>query len=485
MKLVPIMRAATPRRTGLAGAAAALLWACAAPGVAQAETLADAIASAYQTNPTLVGQRAQLRITDEAYVQARTGLRPTVTGAINAQRQDFAGQTVNSGSALATITQPLYTGGRTSAAVGAAEADILSGRETLRQTEAGVLQTVVLAYADTLRDQESLGIEQQNLQALEDQLREAEARAKVGDLTRTDVAQSQSYVAQARTSLAQARAQLEISKASYVAAVGHEPAQLEPLPALPNMPSSLDQAVATAEAANPNLRSALYEEQAEKFRTAQARAQRLPNLSLQVQAGGSGPVTALAPNIYARDVTGLATVTVPIFTGGLISSQIRQQIARESTAHQQTESNRRTLAQQLRQNWHTYVAAREDIGNAQAQVQYSQVAFEGVQKERAADLRSTLEVLSIEQNLFQGQLAVASAKHDAYVSAANVLEVMGLLEAKILVPGINPYDPAKAFDKVRNQGAVPWEAAPAALDHIGVSHVHRLPPPPASVTDGQ
>jgi outer membrane protein len=446
-------------------------------GQARAESLAEAIGMAYQTNPTLQNQRAQLRITDETYVQARAGYRPQVNAQVTGSRQDYQQQTTNSASAIITATQPLYSGGRTAAAVGAAEADILSGRETLRLTEGNVLQSVVLAYADVLRDQEGVAIRQQNLTALIDQLKEASARAKVGDLTRTDVAQSQGYEAQARVDLASSEAQLEVSRANYAAAVGKTPGKLDPLPPLPNMPANIDQALLTAEQANPTLRSSLYAEQAARLRTAEARDQRLPSVSLQAQFGAAGPASPFLPNVYARSATATATITQPLFAGGVINSQVRQQIERENAARIQTELDRRTVAQQMGQAWSQFLAARANITNATEEVDADQIAYEGVQKERRADLRSTLEVLYIEQSLVNAELSQSGAKHDTYVAAAVVLNQMGLLQAKILVPGLDPYDPAKAFAHVRNEGSVPWESIPAALDHLTAPTLHRLAPP--------
>jgi outer membrane protein len=447
---------------------------------AHAESLADAIALAYQSNPTLQNERAQLRIVDETYVQARAGYRPQVNVQVDATRQDFGGQTTNSGSAVVTASQPIYSGGRTAAAVSAAEADILAGRETLRATEAGVLQQVVQAYADVLRDQEGVAIRQANLAALSSQLTEATARAKVGDLTRTDVAQSQGYASQAKVDLASSKAQLEISKANYAAVVGQTPGVLEPLPTLPNLPADVNQAFATAEAGNPQLRSSQYAEQAARMRTAEARGQRLPTISLRAQLGYNGPVSPFAPNIYGREATASASITQPLFAGGVIDSQIRQQIERQNSARTQSDQTRRQIIQQISQAWGTYLAAHENVSNAEEEVQANEVAYEGVQKERRADLRSTLEVLYIEQSLRQAELARAAARHDTYVAAANLLQAMGLLEAERLVPGINVYDPAKVFKKVRNAGSVPWEAIPAALDHLATPGLKRLAPPPSS-----
>lgn len=433
---------------------------------------------AYQSSPTLQYQRSQQRITDETYVQARAGYRPQVTVNATGQRDDFQRQTANTAQAYVTATQPIYTGGRTAAAVGAAEADILSGRETLRRAEAQVLQSVVQAYADVLRDQQAVAIRELSVTDLQGQMREIDARAKAGDLTRTDVAQSQGFLFQAQMELAAAKGQLEISNASYEAAVGQAPGKLDPLPPLPNMPASLDQAFATAEEGNPALRANMYDEQAARLRTAEARDQRLPNVSVQVQYGARGPLSIFTPNLYGQDVSIAATVTQPLFSGGAINSQIRQQIEREQSARLTTEQTRRTMVQQISQSWASFLANKEGAREAAQAVDANQTAWEGVQKERRADLRSTLEALYIEQSLRQSQLSLAASQHDAYVAASNLLYAVGLLEAARIVPGINVYDPANSFNRVRMQGAVPWEVVPAALDHLTVPPLHREPLPP-------
>jgi outer membrane protein len=137
------------------------------------------------------------------------------------------------------------------------------------------------------------------------------------------------------------------------------------------------------------------------------------------------------------------------------------------------------MVQQISQSRSAYLAAHENVTNAEDEVNANAVAYEGVQKERRADLRSTLEVLYIEQSLRQAELARASARHDAYLSQTNLLASMGLLEAQRLVPGgVDLYDPAKAFDRVKLAGAVPWEVVPDVLDHLTSPQVKRLPAPP-------
>ncbi|MET0293929.1 MAG: TolC family protein, partial [Phenylobacterium sp.] len=236
------MNFSPPRGLFVATSCAALCLVFAGP--AAAETLADAIALAYESNPTLQAQRAAQRALDENWVQARTGWRPTINASSSAtwnetrtpradpQSVDLDGDGVpdvvipdtsatrsegTRGSLGFTLSQPIWTGGRVAAAVSAAEADVLSGRENLRRVEQQVLQNVVTAYVDVRRDQEALRIRNENLQVLQRQLEESRARFEVGEITRTDVAQSESRLAAAQAQLSLAQAQLGISRANYAA----------------------------------------------------------------------------------------------------------------------------------------------------------------------------------------------------------------------------------------------------------------------------
>jgi outer membrane protein len=257
------------RRLVLLAASSASLFFGATASV-HAETLADAIAMAYESNPTLQAQRATQRALDETYVQARTGWRPTIQiqGTATESERRIPGReaasacnilittgcspiTVGSTSAVLSISQPLYTGGRVASAVSAAEADILAGRENLRRVENQVLQNVVTAYVDVRRDQAALRIREENVTVLSRQLDESRARFDVGEITRTDVAQSQARYSAAQAQLSQAQAQLAISRANYAAVVGRNPGDLAPEPSLATLlPSDVDQAFTAAEQNN-------------------------------------------------------------------------------------------------------------------------------------------------------------------------------------------------------------------------------------------
>lgn len=279
-------------------AATSALLAAGVPSVGRAETLAEAISLAYATNPNLQQQRAQQRALDESYVQARSGWRPTASAQANAgfTYTGFHGASdTNAVNLGLTAAQPLYTGGRTTAAVDAAQADVLAGREGLRGLEAQVLQTVVQYFEDVRRDQQVVAIRRENVIVLQNQLNETQARLEVGQLTRTDTAQAQAQLAQARAQLTSALTQLQISRANYTAVVGQNPGELAPPPTLPGLPTSVDQAFDIAERANAGLEQARVAEQASRYRVAQARAAKRPTVFLQGSVGVAGSIAPFDP----------------------------------------------------------------------------------------------------------------------------------------------------------------------------------------------
>ena len=453
---------------------------------ASAETLAEAISMAYASNPTLQAQRAQLRALDENWYQARSGYRPTLsaTGRATWTETTLPGTDPlvdvesNSGSAVLSLSQPIYTGGRVSSAVSAAEADSLAGRETLRRVEAQVLGQVIQSYVDVRRDQEALRIRQTNVAVLQRQLDESRARFDVGEITRTDVAQSEARLAAAVALLNSAQATLATSRATYEAVVGQAPGDLAPEPPIGTLlPASLEQAWDLAESGSPVLRAAEYAEQASRARIAGARAEQMPTISLQGQLGYSGLASPLHTDAYSRALSGSAVVTVPIFTGGQTLSRVRAATERNTVDRLGVENARRTVRQAITQSWSALQASRSNIEATDKQVRAARIAAEGVVQEQRVGLRTTIDVLNAEQELRAAELSQISARRDEYVAAAGVLGQVGRLQAGYLVPEIPRYDPGANFNSLRvTWGWVPWEVPISGVDGV-------LVPKPATIPD--
>ncbi|HYF22730.1 MAG TPA: TolC family outer membrane protein [Caulobacteraceae bacterium] len=467
--------------------AAALGLALSGGANASAETLAEAIGLAYQTNPTLQQQRAQQRALDESVVQARVGYRPQVSVTGSVQYQD----PVNGGlfnpdpdnfTATAGVgaSQPLYTGGRVTRGVQAAEADVLRGRENLRAVEAQVLAGVIQAYVDVRRDQEALRIRQENVQVLQRQLEEASARFEVGEITRTDVAQAEARLAASQANLSAAQAQLSVSRAAYAAVVGQTPGTLEPEPALPGMPGSFDQAMDVAQDENPTLRASEFAEAAARARVAQARAEYRPELSLRANYGATTTFQAdNGPSGRFTDqdaASATANVSVPLFTGGLNGSRVRQALENNNAALVAVEGARREVLQRVSQAWAQVISARAALTANEEQVRAARIAAEGVRQEAQVGLRTTLDVLNAESELREAELNLVRTRRDQYVAQANLLSAMGRLEAEHLVADVEAYDPARNFNRVKNKGWVPWEPLVAGVDRVAAPPVRQPKP---------
>lgn len=466
---------------------AASLLALTAPA-AHAETLAEALALAYRSNPSLQSQRALQRQLDESYVQARAGWRPTLNATVNGSYSDSVDQTGraftrNAGTGQLTATQPLYTGGRVSSAVDAAEAAVEAGRETLRAQEQAVLQAVIAAYQDVLRDQLVLGIRQNNLNLLQNQLAETQAKFDVGQITRTEVAQSEAQLAAARALFGSAQAQLQISRATYASVVGQNPGELVAPATLPGLPETVDAAFTEAEASNPTLGRARFTEQASRFRIAQARAGKRPTLSVQGSFGYTGTLSPFDPADYNRAITASAVFTQPLFTGGVVSSNVRSAVELNSSDRIQIENARRAVVQSVSQAWNTMLAAGGNVISNREQVRAATVAFEGFQEQFRVGLSTNLDVLIAQQTLQNAQLALVQSVRDQYVAQASLLNAMGRLDVRSLVTGAPVYDPAVNFQKVKNASAVLWEPLIEALDGTGAPRAGELQPTPAANID--
>jgi outer membrane protein len=466
----------------------------AAGGAARAETLADAIATAYATNPTLQAQRAQQGVTDESYVQAKAGWRPDIrleasAGYSRTPQSDpfFGTQMVSSNSAALALSlnQTLYSGGRTLSAVKAAKADVLAGRERLRSVEGSVLSAVVADYAAVRLTDETVEIRRRYVAALQGHLDETRARQKAGDLTRTDVAQTEAQLAAASQLLNDAQAQKDASRAAYAAVVGQAPgATLEAPPMLPGLPKTVDEAFEISEANNPDLAHAQLAEKASSERIAQARAARRPTVSLQASAGYLGPLTPFQPRNELSEMAVQAVLVQPLYAGGAIDSGVHQAVAQNSVDRIEIEAVRRSVDQAVTQAWSAWLAAKQNLTAAQAGLTAAQAATTGARIEYRNGLRTTLDVLLSEEALQNAELALAQANRDRLMAETAILAAEGNLTAAGLLANAKLYDPAAPLAARRRATEPPTDLVAALLDSLGEpSDAKRSKPPGVPITD--
>ncbi|MEH3106959.1 MAG: TolC family outer membrane protein [Sphingomonas fennica] len=461
------------------------------PQPAPTETLGQAIADAYANNPRLQAQRAQLRAIDENVIQASSPYRLNVglIGTLAYQEQAVQAfgevgrvRNRNFGASL-TASQILLNGGRTAAQVSAAEADVLSGRERLRELENFILLEVIDSYVAVRRDTEIVGIQERSLASYGRQVEQARARERGGDLTRTDIAQAQAQYEIIRAQLAQARASLEQSRARFSVAVGRTPGVLAPEPDLPGVPISITQAYDIAEEESPTLWQAILNRRAGGERIAAQRAERRPQLSAEGRFGYR-TIDTLDTGDLRRDIAGGVTLSLPLVAQGLIGSRIRQAIADEQRLGFIVEDTRRQVDQQVLTGWNQSVTAREQLLAGTSGVEAAEAALTGVRRGFAEGFRSNFEVLDSEQRLLNAQIILANARYARYAGQASLLAYLGRLDAAALQEATRSYDeeaylrlqrsrqfrllqiPLQAIDRVQKPGrdSRPAPVIPVAAD---------------------
>ena len=442
-----------------------------APAI-QAETLADAVAAAYDRNPQLVQQRYLQKARDEGYVQARAQYGPTLTAETRAEyqherRSTLPGQHDSTQQSTLTLSQPLFSSGRLRGQLAAAKANVFGGREQLRQVEQQVIQDVIQVYAGVLRDEARVEIGRENVAMLRGQLAQNRKRQQVGDVTLTDVAQSDARLAAAEVQLASLEANLAVTRGQYLEVIGHNPGKLEPLPQLSLLPPSLDAAFDLAEQNNPELRLAQFNEAQSSATAAATRGELGPTVSLSAQGIYQNGILSIDGKTATRQAFAGVTVSQSLFSGGTVRSRIRQADARNRADQAGIDIAQRTALQAVTNAWVQLSSSRTAVTTGQRQVDSAQQAFAGMSCEELNGLRSTIETLNAEGELQAAQLQLLQNRYNVYVSHAALLAAVGELSAQQIADGIRVHDPEANFKLVRYAGMTPLELIAEGVDRIG------------------
>ncbi|MFV2034728.1 MAG: TolC family outer membrane protein [Halocynthiibacter sp.] len=416
--------------------------------VASAETLTDALISAYQHSGLLEQNRAVLRAADEDVAQAVALLRPVVGWSanidLNNRTQNFAGDYL-AGSLGLSASLTVYDFGRNRLGVEAAQESVLATREALVGIEQQVLLRAVQAYMNVRRESEFVSLRQNNVRLITQELRAARDRFEVGEVTRTDVAIAEARLASSRAGFAAAQGSLAQAREEYRAAVGRYPGQLDPPPTVPSTARTLEEAQSAAAQNHPNMLRAQRDVTVAELNIERAEAALNPTVSLTGQASVDLRGTD-------RASVGLS-VQGPIYQGGQIASLLRQAIAGRDASRAGLHLTRLSVLQNVGNAWSNLLVARASIEATDRQVRASRVAYRGVREEATLGARTTLDVLNAEQELLDAQANRISAGADAQIAAYNLLASMGYLTVRHLNLGIATYDVQDYYNAVRTAPA--------------------------------
>lgn len=418
----------------------------AAPQFASAESLADALISAYRNSNILDQNRAVLRAADEDVAQAAATLRPVLSYEIDGsynRTKTFDGLTA-SVTLLAQMT--LFDFGRSDATLLARKETVLATRASLLNFEQEILLDAVIAYVNLQQLMDTTLLREANVRLIGQELQAANDRFEVGEITRTDVAIADAALAAAQAELAIARGDVSVARETYKLKIGHYPGSLQPLPRVPATAKSLADAQSVARRVHPSIRQLQHQVSSAEAGIVLAKANMMPTLT--------GSISALDRRLDTSDSFSAGiTLSQQIYAGGRPSALYRQSLATRDQARAALNQSVATVLQFLGAAWSNVEVSRANIAATERQIRSAQTAFDGVKEEAKLGARTTLDVLNSEQELLSARTARLTAQSNYYIGVYTVLSRMGLLTVDHLKLGIPTYDPEAYYNAVKNAPA--------------------------------
>jgi outer membrane protein len=433
-------------------------------GAGRAETIGGALIKAYLTNPDINTQRATVRQTDESVPEANAGYLPKISAVGNVAVAHVTGNEVIPGEAAIGFStgafprgygvqgsETLFDGYQTINRVRSAESQVMGAREQLRNTEQNTLLSGVTAYMDVLEDTAILDLDNNNVEVLQEQLRETRDRFTVGEVTRTDVAQAEASLASAQATALSAVATLQAAVARYRQVIGDQPTSLAPVkPITRPLPRTLPEAITISQVEHPAITALLHGVDAAQLQIKVAEGALYPQASVTASATKNYDVSNI-PGMYAIVGEIMGQVTIPIYQGGAEYASIRQSKENLTVQELRADSARDQIRQNVVAAWGLNQASVGVVRAARAAVSANEVALTGVREEAKVGQRTTLDVLNAQQALLQARTTLVQAEHDQVVNSYSLLSAIGRLNIPTLGLAVAEYDPRVHFDQVKNK----------------------------------
>jgi outer membrane protein len=427
---------------------------------ADAETISGALARAYMGSPDLNQQRALTRSIDENIPRNTAGFRPTVTGTGTLGTQYFDTRTpltptrqphTNPRGLQLSITENIYNGNRTVNGVRQADSQVLQSRESLRVSEQNILNAAATAYMNVLRDTAIANLAQNNIDVLQQQLKQTNDRFRVGEVTRTDVAQSEAALAQGQAQAFTAQSNLQNSLAVFRQLIGVDARSLEAARALEQLvPKSSSEAVSWALREHPQVQAALHNVDTAELQVKINEGALLPSVNVTGLVSKQTEPQNVIDN-RSLTVSVIGTLSVPIYDGGFTTSTIRQSKELFGQARLQADLARDQVRAAAVSAYNTWTSSRLIIESTQAAVRANEIALAGIREEAKVGQRTTLDVLNAQQALLQARVNLITAQRDRVVGSYALVAAVGHLFARRLALKVDHYDPTIHFDQVKDK----------------------------------
>ncbi len=407
-------------------------------------TLVGAMVNAYTTSGLLDQNRAVLRAADEDVAAAASLLAPVISWASSVSHTDR--NVTNSFDTSASISlladYTLFDGGQRALGLEASKFAVFATRSSLVNIEQNVLYEAVKSYLEVIRETENVSLREGNLAVINEELRAANDRFEVGEITKTDVALAEARLAAATSSLAFAKGTFEQAKANYKSAIGDVPHSLDYPSAKPQVPTSLEDAISIALREHPSIKEL-------------KNLVKVTELNSKIADLSTSMKISLGSSISIDDdgeSTGELSIRAsgPIFSGGKLDSSSRKQIALNDQTLARLYSVKISIEQNVSSAFSLLQVAKAAKQSAEEQIRATEVALKGVKEEAVLGARTTLDVLNAEQELLDARVQLISATVDEHLSVYRLLLQMGRLNVDYLNLPVQKYDVEKYYALVKD-----------------------------------
>ena len=387
------------------------------PVSAKETNLKSTLEATYNNNFLIAQQREKILKYNESVTQQLSVKKPDLSANLSQNLDESNGKYNN--SANITIKQLLYDGGQSSNLVDAAKYTVLAERELLIKAEQDNLLKAITVYMDLRQAQANLELAENNIKVIEEQLRAANNRFEVGEVTRTDVSQTKARLALAVSNVETRKAILTGKSASYLLVVGENHGNLSTPPKHPEIPNTFSKAEKIAIENHPRILAARLQLKVSEYRIDASRGIFNPTII--------GSITSKTGTSISSSTGATIQATIPLFNSGNLRSKKRAAINDKKISKHALDIALLTTRSNLQIYHSSWLAAVAAIKASKAQIEASQIAFEGMREESKLGSRTTLDVLDTEQELLSARSNLVTALRDEQVQAYNVLSEMGQL----------------------------------------------------------
>ena len=418
-------------------------------------SMQKALDHTYKTNPEIKAQRKSLEQLDESANQAFSGWLPqaSIDYSKGRQRNRFSGSTWTSSDTEVRqllVEQPIFRGGETVARTSSADHLVEAGRAELYNVEQEVLLRAATTYMDVVRDRSVLELSRNNVEVLGKQLQASRDRFEVGEITRTDVAQSEARLARSNNDEILAKGALTNSIAVFERIIGYTPEELAVPDNFPEIPANLEDAITMGLENNPSLISQEFRRESADDDVDVNVARILPDVTLRGTMRREQGAGIIGNSDFDNDAVTL-NVNVPLYQSGAEYSRVRAAKSRLSEQRFQYSNVRDQVRQSIVQAWEDLETSISAIRATKEAIRAAEIALDGVRQEQLYGARTILDVLDAEQELFSAQVNLVRAERDRIVAIFTLLARLGRLTPDTLVLDTPAYDPEEHYEDVRYQ----------------------------------